>query len=149
MTVCYQCRADVVLPCVLQDNRKLAPNSIIVASDWELRRLSYFRRLAIATANQKATERLSRREMADWQAHVIYLHEGPIFWPNGRDFEVTDTLVDDAYNDDQSFRWLSNFVKFAVELPKQRPQVRTVMRLRLLSLAFQIAYPQIARTFCR
>lgn len=149
MPICFQCRADVVQPCVLQDNRKLPANAIVVASDWELRRVSFFRRLAIATANLVATEGLSRRQLADWQAHWIYLHEGPIFWPDGTPFEIWDTLIDDAYNDDQSFRWLSSFVKFAVKPPKQAPQNRILMRLRLLSLAFQIQSPEVAKHFCR
>lgn len=112
--------------------------SVVVATNRELGRVWYFRRLAIATAALD----LSRREIPNWMADVIYGYDGRILCPDGSGFHISDTAIDDAFNDDADFRWLSDFVRFAfTNTPKQRPQSRIYARLRLLDLAFQIADP--------
>ena len=118
---------------------KLAPEkAIFVATNWELSRTWYFRRMAIAT---RALD-LPRREIPNWMADVIFGHQGPILWQDGRVFKISDTAIDDAFGNDDSFRWLSSFVQFSFDNPpRQKPQNRIYKRLRLLDLAFQIAYP--------
>jgi hypothetical protein len=120
---------------------RLAPpplKSMGVATNWELGRIWYFRRLAIATCALN----LSRREIPNWMADVIFGYDGAILNPDGTKFIISDTAIDDAFNNDESFRWLSAFLKFAELLPpKQKPQCRIYDRLRLIELALQIAYP--------
>lgn len=143
MTLCLQCRSDVPFPCIWQGP---APaNAVMVASDWELRKRTYFRRLAVATASLE----MSRRRIPDWLTDTIYGHRGLILWPSGRRYELHDTAIDDAFGNDGSYRWLSDFVRFAEQPPRQKPQTRVLERLRLLSLAFQIERPAVARHFCR
>jgi hypothetical protein len=57
--------------------------------------------------------------------------------------------IDRAFNDDDSFRWRSDFLRFAETEPKQPPQARVLNRLRLIDLAFRIAKPEQARVIER
>lgn len=71
---------------------KPAPEkAIFVATKWELSRIWYFRRMAIAT---RALD-LSRREIPNWMADVIFNYQGPILWPDGRVFKISATAIDD------------------------------------------------------
>lgn len=115
------------------------PPKITVASDRQLRRRSHFQRLAIATA---ALE-VSRRELINVIADALYKFEGAIVHPNGGPFEVPD--IDDAFGNDGSFRWVSDFIRFAEEPPRQIPQARIIERLRLIDLYFRIKHPERAR----
>ncbi len=120
-----------------------APNDpgriVVVASDTALRRLSHFRRLAIATAAME----VSRRELPNVIADKVYEFEGRIVWPDGTPYELPD--IDDAFGRDGSFRWISDFVCFAEEPPRQHPQHRIIERLRLIDLYFRIVFPERAR----
>ena len=103
-----------------------------------LRKKEYCHRLAKATAKIMAHHDLSRRDFPNWLADTIYGFEGQVFGPDGEAFDMPDTLIDDAFNDDGSFRWLSDFLKLKDRLPKQRPQHRILPRLRLIELALKI-----------
>lgn len=150
MPLCVKCNREVCNPCVrVTLGPQAKPRKIVVASDDELTRISYFQRLAVATARLKADQELSRREIPDWIADVIHGFEGHIVWAHGGVFLIADTAIDEAFNDDGSFRWLSGFINFAEEPPKQRPQFRVVRRLRLIDLAFRIDRPDIAQHFGR
>lgn len=136
MPYCTKCLRLVCTPCTpANDNHP--PKIISVASDSELMRRAYFQRLAIAT---RALD-LPRREIPNWIADVIYAYEGSIVWPNGDRFVVGDEDIDAAFNDDGSFRWLSDFLRFAQTPPRQAPQWRVLARLRLIDLALCIARP--------
>ncbi|WP_334150768.1 hypothetical protein [Hyphomicrobium sp.] len=113
--------------------------TVCVAPDHALRRRSHFQRLAIATA---ALE-VSRRELINVIADTIYGFKGEIVWPDGMRYDPPD--VDEAFGDDGSFRWVSDFIKFADVPPRQHPQRRIIERLRLIDLYFRIAYPERAR----
>jgi len=149
MPLCSTCNREVCNPCVRTALDAERRRRIVVASDRELRRRSYFRRLAMATKALLAELALSRREMPDWIADTIYAYRGEVVWPEGRPFNVSDTDIDDAFNNDGSFRWLSGFIRFADAAPRQAPQSRILDRLRLIDLAFRIARPDIARHFGR
>ena len=114
--------------------------TIVMAADYQLLRKSHFRRLAIAAA----AEDISRREWPNAIADAIYGFEGTIYYANGRKFEPTDTEVDDTF-DDPEFRWISDFLAFAEVEPRQKPQRRTLARLRLIDLYFRIKHPERAR----
>ncbi|WP_069095564.1 hypothetical protein [Methyloligella halotolerans] len=116
-----------------------------MASDYELARVSHFQRLAIATRALG----LSRREIPNWMADVIYGYRGLITWPGGKAFIVGDDDIDAVFNDDGSFRWLSDFVNFAERAPRQKPQERVIERLRLIDLAFRISDPRRAELIAR
>ena len=149
MPLCVKCNRVVCFPCIREKPGPDAGPKITVATDDELSCKSYFRRLAIASAAVKAELDVSRREFPNWMADVIFGYEGQLLWPHGGPFIVRDTAIDDAFNDDGSFRWLSDFLKFAEFEPKQRPQYRVLGRLRLIDLAFRIDRPDTARHFGR
>jgi len=138
MVICQYCRKDVCKPCLAVPGKH---RKVVVAGDDELARHSHFQRLAMATS---ALGR-SRREVPNWMADTIFGFEGQMLWPDGTAFIVADDAIDLAFNDDGSFRWLSDFLRFAAAPPKQRPQERLITRLRLIDLAFRIAYPDRAR----
>jgi len=137
-TYCVKCRLSVCNPCVPVAGQSV--RTVVVASDAQLSRKSHVQRLAMAT---RALE-LPRRAIPDWIADQVYAFEGAILWPDGTPFSITDTAIDEAFNDDGSFRWLSDFLRFAEMEPRQRPQARVLGRLRLIDLAFRIAKPDQA-----
>lgn len=118
----------------------LSVERVVVASDTTLRRKSHQQRLAIALD----AIGVSRRELLNVLADVIYGYEGQILWPNGGIFEIPDTLIDDVFGDPDG-RWVSDFLLKAQNPPMQRAQQRTVERLRLIDLYFRIKYPERAR----
>lgn len=139
MTTCHRCGRDVCQPCVFKpvnDNKRV----VIVARDDELLRRSHVQRLGTATRALG----LSRREIPNWMADVIFGFKGKIVWPGGREFVIHDEGIDRAFGDDGSFRWLSEFMLFGERELRQSPQFRTLHRLRLIDLAFRIAYPERA-----
>lgn len=113
--------------------------TVIVASDTELYSRSHFQRLAIATAALS----VSRRMLPNFIADTLYSFRGKIVWPNGTPYELPD--IDDAFGADGSFRWVSDFIRFMEEPPRQNPQRRIIGRLRLIDLYFRIAYPERGR----
>ena len=118
---------------------------VFVASDDELRQRSYFQRLAIATAALN----LPRREIPNHMADVIFGYRGKILWRAETRFPISPTAIDDVFNGDDSFRWLSDFLRFALQPPAQSPQFRVVPRLRLIDLMHRIEQPNVARHFGR
>ncbi len=145
MHVCPQCGKNISAT----DHIQTSSQTVTVATDWKLSRISHVQRLALATINVKQEKDLSRREIPHWIANVIYGYEGRILWPVGRVFEIGDETIDLAFGDDGSFRWLSDFLSFASEPPKQKPQRRILTRLRLIDLAFRIEYPKRAELIAK
>ena len=149
MPLCVKCNRVVCTPCIRAKTEVDSHPKIVVATDEELTRRSYFQRLAIAAAALMAEAEVSRREFPNWMADVILSYEGKVMWPHGGPFTVRDTAIDDAFNNDGSFRWLSGFINFAEAAPRQNPQYRILTRLRLIDLAFKIDKPDVARHFGR
>ena len=139
MPYCLKCYRVVCSPCE-RLNKTPKTNFVVVATDEQLCRTSHFQRLAIAT---KALG-LSRRNIPDWIADEIFSYDGKVLKSDGQFFLVEDDDIDAAFNDDGSFRWLSDFITFAERAPKQAPQGRVLKRLRLIDLAFRIAHPDRA-----
>jgi len=139
MTTCQRCGRDVCKPCQskpVNDNKRV----VVVARDDELLRRSHVQRLGVATRALG----LSRREIPNWMADVIFGFKGKIIWSGGKTFLIPDEGIDKAFNDDGSFRWLSDFMLFGEREIRQSPQFRVLHRLRLIDLAFRIAYPDRA-----
>jgi hypothetical protein len=105
---------------------------------------SYFQRLAIATRDLN----ISRREIPNWMADALY-RDDIIFVEGGRRIAFADDEIERAFNDELSFRWLSDLTAFAERPPKQDAQKRTAKRLQLLACAFWVHCPQIAQHFQR
>ena len=118
---------------------ELGRKRITITPDCLLRTKKGYYRLACSAAKIVRCLGCSRREFADWIAETIFNYEGQVYWPDGRPFVVKDTLIDDAFNDDGSFRWMSELLRLTEVMPKQRPQRRIIPRLRAIDLALQIA----------
>ncbi len=103
-------------------------------------RQASIQRLAIAIKSLG----LARREIPNWMASAIYQFDGEIRFPNGGRACQCKIDIDAAFNDDGSFRWLSDFLRFATRQPRQAAQRRTLDRLRLLLLALMIDRPELA-----
>ena len=123
------------------------PQVVTVATDDQLRSISYFQRLAIVCADLMQSRGMSRREFLDWLAETVYffhLEDGRrIEWPDGTPFPVHDCYIDDAFEPEG--RWISYLVGFEGKLPAQKPQQRVLKRLRAIDLAVKIAFPDLAK----
>jgi hypothetical protein len=80
----------------------------------------------------------SRRTIPDWITDQLSLWSGGILETTNREFKFEDETVDAAFNHEGSFRWLSDFTKFATEPPRQRAQARVIERLKVMSVAAAI-----------
>jgi hypothetical protein len=101
---------------------------MLVPEDAALLTREAYHALAIATARLN----LPRRKIPDWMADRLYRDD------DGAPFILTDNAIDEAFNEDGSFRWLSDLMRFAGAPPSQAPQRRLLPRLRLLASAFAI-----------
>ncbi len=144
MDVCQTCSATWVnCNCAFANDNN--PDGIIdvPTRDAVLSR-SYFHRLAIATASLN----LPRRSIPDWIADGIY-RDDIVFVLHGKRVTFGDEDIEIAFNHDLSFRWLSDFVRFAEHVPRQNPQSHVARRLQLIATAFWVHKPMIARHFAR
>jgi hypothetical protein len=127
------------------DNIKSNKRIVIVPHASLLLTKAYYFRLAVATASLG----LSRQDIIDWIHDRLYQEDVDIRFRDGTPYEIGDEDVYDAFNHDESFRWLSDFIASAANEPRQKPHHTIELRLRLLSLAFCIARPNVARHFLR
>jgi hypothetical protein len=90
---------------------------------------------AVRLASFIAASRKSRRSIPDWIAQNIYQDGVRIFCSSGAELDFDCNAIDSAFNEDGSFRWISDFVKFASKAPRQKLQDRVLERIRLLEAA--------------
>lgn len=120
------------VPVIINDRRPV----LYVASDWELRRIKHA--VGLAVYIDGLLGRMSRRAVPDHMARLLFDFEGRALHPNGSLFAIHDGIVDDAFNNDGSFRWLSDFARKASVPMRQRPHRRLLGRLRVIDLCRQI-----------
>lgn len=141
--VCPRCpHRDVFL----EDMKRAANDNhpsdarLYLPPDAMLRRPDVVQRLAVAIRSLN----IPRREVPNFIEDAVRRCPVPILNEDGSPFCRCGLDVDAAFNDDGSFRWVSDFLGFAATPPKQKAQARTVSRLRLLYLALAIECPTIA-----
>ncbi|MEM7776904.1 MAG: hypothetical protein AAF732_14950 [Pseudomonadota bacterium] len=139
---CLKCKRVVCRPC-MPLHATVPERHLVVASDVQLLRRSHYHRLAIASA---ALE-VSRRAFIDRIADALYGFDGTFVFRDGTPYHLPD--IDDAFGDDDCFRWVSYFLALAETPPRQRPQHRVIERLRLIDLYFRVAYPERAKWIAR
>lgn len=81
---------------------------------------------------------LPRRAIPDWIMDRLSSWQGGIDEKPNREFAFDEETVDAAFNNDGSFRWLSDFRKYADERPRQRAQARIIERLKVMTAAAAI-----------
>lgn len=90
-------------------------------------------------ANLLAGLELARRQIPDYMADQIYGYLGKIIdKETGREIDMDKVDIDALFNDDPSFRWLSDFLGFAKKPPAQRGQARIAERLKMIQIALEI-----------
>lgn len=82
---------------------------------------------------------LSRRTFADWICDQLFLFEGVILLADGSELQVTDTFIDDAWNNDGSYRWTSAFARFAKRPPQRAANSNLLSRIVAIMAAGIIA----------
>ncbi|MAJ09860.1 hypothetical protein [Ponticaulis sp.] len=121
-------------------------------------------RLALLYNGLKETKELQgnafgRRSFADWLNDQLISIDGNVFdfdgdliWDNLSELDNVSgsehfyCCVDDAFNDDASFRWVSTFSNYAVTPPKRNRLHLIQNRMELITAAFIISglyQPQI------
>lgn len=108
-------------------------------------RPSTVRRMAMAYRAKK----LPRRKILDFIADHIYLGDEIILYQGGN--VCLDADIDEVFGTDRdmSVRWMSDFLNFAINPPRQRAQRRVINRLVLLWVALAIHNPEQAALVIR
>lgn len=89
----------------------------------------------------------SRFGMADWLTETLSnwtADEGRACDSSGRPIELSEEMVEAAFDQGQWFTWATDVKKFADRLPSRRPRKSLLPRLRLIDLAFRIAGRPVA-----
>ena len=122
---------------------------ILVPSSDDVLTIGFYHRLAKAVANLSDDDGLplSRRKVPDWMAECLFREDVRFFLADGSELHISDTAIDDAFNNDGSFRWLSDLVAYAERPPLQTPHANLYSRLMLIALSFWVASPEIAEGF--
>lgn len=119
---------------VAVDNRSFN-NVIWIPTTDEITEPSEIARLA----NVLAGLRLARRQIPDFMADQIYNFSGCLRdRATGKPIDAGSFDIDELFNNDGSFRWLSDFLKFAKTPPAQRGQERIAPRLKAIHVAVSI-----------
>ena len=145
MTHCRICKepiGDVFSP--LNDNAS-STKPIRIPPDDILAQPSSVRRLAMVYRAMN----LPRRKVLDFVAGHLFLHEGGIIHQGERVCFEDDLDNIFGVERDPSGRWMSDFLDFAVEPPRQRAQRRVLERLMLLWVAIAIHNPDQAQRIIR
>jgi hypothetical protein len=108
--------------------------SIVIPPDDVLLDRKFQRRVAVLLASLN----IPRRRIADWIADTIYGFGGKIEDSDGDRFGLYPDDVDEAFDNEGSFRWISDFVKLADRPSRQSPQRRVLARIRLIVLCLII-----------
>ncbi len=145
MTNCRICKMPLISIAGAANDKGSGKDAIIIPSAEILARPSSVRRLAMAYRARN----LPRRKILNFVADHLYQHDGQLLYL-GRNVSF-DADIDDVFGTDRdpSERWLSDFLAFAVEAPRQRAQRRTFDRLVLLWAALAVHNPAQAALVIR
>jgi len=114
----------------MQEVRKSAMTSIVIPPDHILLSASFLRRIASLLASLD----IPRRSIPDWIADTLYEYRGKVTHSSGDRFDIRSVDVDEAFGNEGSFRWVSDFLKLKDQSWKQSPQKRVLARIRLIVL---------------
>lgn len=83
-------------------------------------------------------DKMPRRDIPFWMVDRLSEWEGAIW--DGDDLKIIyePETVDASFNDDGSFRWISDFLKLASSEPRQQAQRRVLERLRLMTASVAV-----------
>ena len=139
MEMCRTCQlSNLICVCGLAANDNCARESgfIKLPNDPVLASQSAVHRCAIAYRGKG----LSRRRVLNYLTDAFVGFNGIAVDAAGQRIHVPEIEVDEVFrtDDDPSERWISEFLRAGVAIPKRNAQDRVVPRLRLLWLALAI-----------
>lgn len=139
MNICGICKlSGLACTCgvAANDNCKFDLTFIRLPPDGVLASESAVHRLAMAYRGKG----LSRRAILDHLTDTFVSFDGVAVDARGNRIEVQGIEVDDTFRteDDPSERWISDFLRAGVSMPRRKAQARVLPRLRLLWLALAI-----------
>lgn len=145
MTNCRICKMPLMSIAGAANDTGSNTGAIIIPSAEILSQPSSVRRLAMAYR----AKNLPRRKILNFVADHLYQHDGELLYM-GRNVSF-DADIDEIFGTDRdpSERWLSDFLAFAVDAPRQRAQRRTFDRLVLLWAALAVHNPAQAELVIR
>jgi hypothetical protein len=104
--------------------------SIVIPPDHVLLSASFLKRIAALLSSLD----IPRRSIPDWIADTLYEYGGSVAHASGAVFDRRSVDVDEAFGNEGSFRWISDFVRLKDQSYKQSPQKRILARVRLIVL---------------
>lgn len=135
---CWFCRQDPKCRCLYNDGKP--KKRIILPKDNEILTIEYVSALALALVRLG----LSREKFISWLTDQLYNEKYEFYYSDGdTKFPILLCTVYKAFNDDCSFRWISDFEKFAYKPLLQKPHKSHLMRLQLITLAIKAARPDL------
>lgn len=134
-------------------NDNVPPLRVVLEDGATILSVPYLQRMQVALN----ALRKSRREVPNWIADVLSDFDyigGQVLYPVPgtlralRTLIIEDDTVDAAFGSyedhESSFRWVSDWRKSVI---KQTGQARLLPRFQLMSAAFKVAYPCVAKHF--
>jgi hypothetical protein len=92
-------------------------------------------------------DKMPRRDIPFWMVDRLSEWEGAIWDGDNLTIIFGPETVDQSFNDDGSFRWISDFLKFATNEPRQRAQNRIIERLRLMTASVAVYEVHLGHAF--
>ena len=139
---CWWCKKPSKCICLNGESYKI--RNFNLPSDREILKRKYYEGVAWAVFELK----LSRQVFVDWCLKQLYNPRNRFYKSCGK--EIFPILICDfynAFNDDESFRAITDLTNFALVPPKQNPPKSHLKRLQLISLAIMASRPDLARYF--
>ncbi len=115
-------------------NEPIFKGDIILKPKWYLRSSQCIQELAQFFDDLE----LSGEETLNWILSEIFLyHEGRLISSNGDTIDILAIDMEIVFGE-YGRRWISDFKKFAERKPRQRLQVKCILRIMIMSLAKEI-----------
>lgn len=130
---CWWCRQEPQCKCI--DWREIRIQKLILPCDEVIKHPAFYAGLALAS---KATGK-SRREFISYMTNKLYSDMFKLFKSDGvTEFKLKLCSVYEAFNDDEDFRWVSDFMEATSETRKIKASDNLLPRLKLITYTFMI-----------
>lgn len=111
------------------DNIQLALDEVILSKE-------LVTAAAFHLIDEKNINRRSRRKIPDWIIELLEKLEGrKVFSGDGKELDLHETVVSVAFNNNETYRYLSDFLKYAYAPMRRKPNKKLLLRYQLIVLA--------------
>lgn len=130
---CWLCRQEQHCKCI--DWREIKIQKLILPNDEVLKSPIFYSGLAMAS---KSTGK-SRREFISYMTSILYRDMYKFYASDGvTEFKLKLCSVYEAFNNDEDFRWVSDFMETTFESRKIKASDNLLPRLKLITFTFMI-----------